>query len=76
MSIAPMPESDQSDDAFVLRKPLFATTHWSVVLEAGDAQSPSAASALEKLCRTYWFPLYAFIQRKGYPEEDAKDLRT
>jgi RNA polymerase sigma-70 factor (ECF subfamily) len=38
---------------------LFATTHWSVVLTAGQSESPQAAQALETLCRTYWYPLYA-----------------
>jgi len=52
----------------------FRTTHWSVVLQAGNAASPDSAAALERLCRTYWFPLYAFIRRKGHSEEDAKDL--
>lgn len=51
----------------------FATTHWSVVLAAGDSASPGLREALEKLCQTYWYPLYAFIRRKGYPPEDAED---
>lgn len=54
--------------------PLFLTTHWSVVLVAGDPRSPQAAEALERLCRTYWFPLYAFVRRRGYSPEDAQDL--
>jgi DNA-directed RNA polymerase specialized sigma24 family protein len=53
---------------------LFTTTHWSVVLAAGDSASPDSREALEKLCRTYWYPLYAFVRRKGYSPEDAKDL--
>ncbi len=52
----------------------FATTHWSTVLTAGDSASPDSREALERLCRAYWFPLYAFVRRKGYPPEDAKDL--
>ena len=52
----------------------FATTHWSVVLKAGDNTSPDAAEALERLCRTYWFPLYAYVRRKGRSPEDAQDL--
>jgi DNA-directed RNA polymerase specialized sigma24 family protein len=52
----------------------FATTHWSVVLAAGDSASPDSREALEKLCRTYWYPLYAFVRRKGCLPEDAKDL--
>ena len=42
----------------------FRTTHWSVVLAAGKRESPQAAAALEELCRTYWFPLYAFVRAK------------
>ena len=44
------------------------------VLAAGDASSPNAGAALEQLCRTYWYPLYAFVRREGYGPEDAKDL--
>jgi RNA polymerase sigma factor (sigma-70 family) len=52
----------------------FSTTHWSVVLAAGQGESAVAAAALEKLCHTYWYPLYAFIRRRGYGPEDAQDL--
>src|SRR5688572_4714851 len=52
----------------------FTTTHWSVVLAARDGVSPQAAQALEKLCRTYWYPLYAYVRRKGHSREDAQDL--
>lgn len=52
----------------------FHTTHWSVVLSAGQATSPESDAALEKLCRAYWFPVFAFAQRKGFKLEDAKDL--
>ena len=53
---------------------LFATTHWSVVLAAGRADSPAAAQALEQLCRTYWYPLYVFVRRQGHEAHDAEDL--
>jgi RNA polymerase sigma factor (sigma-70 family) len=53
---------------------LFATTHWSVVLAATDHESPDAAAALEQLSTTYWYPLYAFVRRRGHSPEDAKDL--
>ena len=56
------------------RAAAFATTHWSVVLAAGHRESPQAADALEKLCRTYWYPLYACVRRHGYGPEDAQDL--
>lgn len=55
-------------------QPLFATTHWSVVLATADQDSPQAAAALEQLCRTYWYPLYAYIRRRGYGHEDAQDF--
>lgn len=51
----------------------FVTTHWSVVLTA-QSESPSAQEALEKLCRTYWWPLYGFVRRSGYGPEEAQDL--
>jgi RNA polymerase sigma-70 factor (ECF subfamily) len=52
----------------------FTTTHWSVVLAAGDAASPRADAALEQLCRAYWYPLYAFIRRRGHDAHQAQDL--
>jgi len=51
----------------------FATTHWSVVVEA-QGESPAAREALEKLCRTYWRPVYSFIRRQGAGPEEAEDL--
>ena len=51
----------------------FATTHWSVVLTA-QGRSAAADQALEKLCRTYWWPLYGFVRRSGYKPEEAQDL--
>jgi RNA polymerase sigma factor (sigma-70 family) len=51
----------------------FATTHWSVVL-AAQGQSPAAQAALEKLCRTYWWPVHSFVRRQGFGIEEAKDL--
>jgi len=51
----------------------FTTTHWSVVLEA-QGQSSAAQEALEKLCRTYWRPVYWFIRRQGNRPEETEDL--
>ena len=51
----------------------FSTTNWSVVLEA-QGESPAAKEALEKLCRTYWRPVYSFIRREGVGPEEAEDL--
>ena len=52
----------------------FATTHWSVVLSAGQEDSPRASEALEKLCRSYWPPLYGYVRRWGRGPEEAQDL--
>jgi RNA polymerase sigma factor (sigma-70 family) len=51
-----------------------ATTRWSLVLRAGDRSSPDAAAALAALCEIYWYPVYAFVRRKGYDAERARDL--
>jgi RNA polymerase sigma-70 factor (ECF subfamily) len=53
---------------------VFATTHWSVVLAAGKEESVLAQSALEALCRAYWYPIYVYVRRKGYGADDAQDL--
>ena len=55
-------------------RPAFVTTHWSLVLSARDGESPQSAAALEKLCRAYWYPLYAYIRRGGQSRENAEDL--
>jgi len=52
----------------------FATTRWTVVLAAGKQRSPQVRVALEELCRTYWYPLYAYARRHGRSKEDAEDL--
>jgi DNA-directed RNA polymerase specialized sigma24 family protein len=51
----------------------FTTTHWSVVLEA-QGESPAAQEALEKLCRTYWRPIFAFLRRQGIGPAEAEDI--
>ena len=51
----------------------FTTTHWSVVLEA-QGESPAAQDALEKLCRTYWRPIFAFLRRQGLSTGEAEDI--
>lgn len=53
---------------------VFATTRWTVVLAAGNRSTPQADVALEELCRTYWYPLYAYVRRQGHSCEDAEDL--
>jgi len=52
----------------------FGTTHWSVVLLAGQKESPESAAALEQLCRIYWYPLYAYARRQGHSPPDGEDL--
>jgi RNA polymerase sigma factor (sigma-70 family) len=58
------------------RDELFASTRWTMVLEAGDSATASAHAlgALSELCQIYWRPLYAFLRKHGYGPEDAQDL--
>lgn len=56
------------------RPGFFPTTHWSVVVEAVDQADPEGLRALEYLCQSYWYPLYAYVRRKGYAPADAEDL--
>src|ERR1043166_706590 len=62
----------------VLRRPYtgaqFEATHWSVVLSAQDSASPAAEVAMGRLCETYWYPVYAFLRRKGRSCHEAEDL--
>lgn len=54
---------------------VFATTHWSVLLAAGNKpDSPDRLEALETLCRAYWYPLYAYARQRGHTRADAQDL--
>jgi RNA polymerase sigma-70 factor (ECF subfamily) len=55
-------------------EPLFVTTHWSVVLAAGHSDTTRAYDALAHLCKTYWYPLYAYARRRGCSQPDAQDL--
>jgi RNA polymerase sigma-70 factor (ECF subfamily) len=65
-----------SDDARGLgsQESDFRTTHWSLVLAARDGSTAQASAALEALCRTYWYPVYVFVRRRGLSVEDAQDL--
>jgi len=69
-----MQSTDSDSDSAARDAVQFASTHWSTVLAAGDSTSPDSQEALERLCRTYWYPLYAFVRRKGYSPADAQDL--
>jgi RNA polymerase sigma-70 factor (ECF subfamily) len=52
----------------------FATTQWKVVLQARDGTESQARLALESLCQAYWFPLYAYVRRRGHDADEARDL--
>ena len=69
-----MPPADTGPGLSCDRNVWFATTHWSVVLNAGDSVSPQAGAALNDLCKSYWYPLYAYVRRRGDSPETAKDL--
>jgi RNA polymerase sigma-70 factor (ECF subfamily) len=56
------------------RQGAFVTTHWSVVLAARRSDTTRAQAALARLCQTYWYPLYAYVRRRGYEAHDAQDL--
>ncbi|MHC4521596.1 MAG: RNA polymerase sigma factor, partial [Planctomycetota bacterium] len=51
----------------------FATTHWTVVLAAGSPDSSRFQEALEALCQAYWYPLYAYLRRRGHAVHQAED---
>ena len=52
----------------------FPTTRWTLVVAAGDPHRKEARSALVSLCENYWYPLYAYLRRRGYPTDQAQDL--
>jgi len=64
----PSAEGHRSDPS------LFATTHWDLILAAGDPSSSQAAAALEQLCRIYWYPIYAYVRGSGIGPGEAEDL--
>jgi RNA polymerase sigma factor (sigma-70 family) len=64
----------QSDQPPSAAGDTFVTTHWTVVLAAGRNACPEADRALEQLCQAYWYPLYAYVRRRGYSPADAEDL--
>ncbi len=69
-----MPASPPNENPAASGVGQFNTTHWSVVLLAGESAAPHADAALDKLCGTYWYPLYAYVRRAGHSPEDAQDL--
>jgi len=52
----------------------FPTTRWSLVVAAGDPHRKEARSAMVSLCENYWYPLYAYLRRRGYSADEAQDL--
>src|SRR5262245_8817973 len=52
----------------------FRTTDWTIVLAAGAQPTEESGRALERLCQTYWTPVYAFIRRHGHSPDQAQDL--
>jgi RNA polymerase sigma factor (sigma-70 family) len=66
--------ADDSSSEAQAHGAVFTTTHWSVVLAAAERNTPQSVAALEELCRTYWYPLYAYVRRQGRSPEDAQDL--
>ncbi|MFO1488586.1 MAG: RNA polymerase sigma factor [Verrucomicrobiota bacterium] len=66
---------DQPISSAPARRAVFATTHWSVVLSAGSHHDTTRArDALARLCQRYWYPLYAYVRRRGHSAHDAQDL--
>jgi RNA polymerase sigma-70 factor (ECF subfamily) len=68
-----MSEIDFSKPATPHSDAPFATTHWTVVLAAGSPDSSRYREALDALCQAYWFPLYAYLRRRGYEVHQAED---
>lgn len=52
----------------------FRSTHWSIVLTAAQDKTPTGQAALAELCRSYWYPLYSYVRRRGYTPQDSQDL--
>lgn len=69
-----MTDSGANASAHTRAPGVFNTTHWTLVLDAADTQGEGAAEALEKLCESYWYPLYAYVRRFGNGPEEARDL--
>ena len=69
-----MPTTSDISESAARSQAEFPRTHWSVVLSASDPSSTRGTEALEKLCQTYWYPLYAYVRRRGKSPPDAQDL--
>ena len=69
-----MAVSDQDTSFGTGRVSSFDTTQWTLVVKAGDTQNPESEQALADLCQAYWYPLYAYLRRRGFPREESEDL--
>ena len=70
-----MAAQDSKIERLPARSDRFAATHWTAVLSAARGhETPQSAAAMAELCRNYWYPLYAFIRRRGHSAEEAEDL--
>jgi ECF sigma factor len=69
-----MTTPDQKESPSLARASIFATTHWNVVIKAAGKDSEERNAALEKLCSTYWPPVFVILRREGCSENDAKDF--
>ena len=67
-------DPNRADSPLNAGQALFATTHWSVVVAAGEHPRQGAREALTRLCETYWYPLYAYARRQGCKPEEAQDF--
>ncbi|MBL7219536.1 MAG: sigma-70 family RNA polymerase sigma factor [Phycisphaerae bacterium] len=67
------PPGQNSDPIRDIGRP-FATTHWSIVLAAGDDNQPDSKAALAELCEAYWYPLYSYVRRRGHDADEAQDM--
>jgi RNA polymerase sigma factor (sigma-70 family) len=68
------PDRDDPDAERPVRHAAFFTTRWTIVAAAGQTSGADAHAAMEELCQTYWYPLYAHVRRRGHSKEDAEDL--
>ncbi len=65
---------DKDPEGFIREQEHFITTQWTAIVAAGADETSVSSVALEELCRSYWFPLYSHVRRKGHSEDEAKDL--
>lgn len=64
---------DHNAEEDLRKRPDFVATSWTAVMAAKRPDTPQAQAALERLCNLYWYPLYAYVRRRGYDPHDAED---